>query len=198
MPRSGITPDRVTAVGAELADEIGFDQVTVAEVARRLGVRTASLYSHVASTGDLSERISLLALEELADRATDATAGKSRGSAIAALADAYRGYAREHPGRFAATLVTLDSATAAASAGPRHARLMEAILDGYDLEPAARVHAVRLIGSAVRGFITLEQGGGFDHSSPDADTSWREILRALDTLIRSWPANDTQNEHDDD
>ncbi len=198
MPRSGITPDRVTAVGAELADEIGFDHVTVAEVARRLGVRTASLYSHVASTGDLSQRISLLALEELADRATDATAGKSRARAIAALADAYRGYAREHPGRFAATLVTLDAATAARSAGPRHARLMDAILDGYDLEPSVRVHATRLIGSTVRGFITLEQGGGFAHSSPDAGTSWSEILRALDALIQSWPTTDTRNAHDDD
>ena len=198
MPRAGITPDRATAVGAELADEIGFEHVTVAEVARRLGVRTASLYSHVASTGDLSERISLLALEELADRATDATAGKSRGDAIAALADAYRGYAHEHPGRFAATLVTLDARTAAASAGPRHARLMEAILDGYDLAPAARAHAIRLIGSTVRGFIILEQGGSFAHSSPDADVSWREILRALDTLIQTWPTTDSTNAHDND
>jgi len=198
MPRAGITPKRVTTVGAELADEIGFEHVTVAEVARRLGVRTASLYSHVASTADLSERISLLALEELADRATDATAGKSRARAVAALADAYRGYAREHPGRFAATLVTLDATTAAASAGPRHARLLEAILDGYDLAPAARVHAIRLIGSTIRGFITLEQGGSFAHSSADAETSWAEILRALDTLIQTWPTTDTMNTQDDD
>jgi AcrR family transcriptional regulator len=184
MPRAGITPDRVTDVGAELADEIGFEHVTVAEVARRLGVRTASLYSHVASTGDLSERISLRALEELADLASDATAGRARADAIAALANAYRDYAREHPGRFAATLVPLDAATAAASAGPRHARLMEAILSGYNLEPDAQVHAIRLMGSTVRGFITLEQGGGFDHSEPDADTSWAQILRSLDAMIQ--------------
>ena len=184
MPRAGITPDRVTDVGAELADEIGFEHVTVAEVARRLGVRTASLYSHVASTGDLSERVSLRALEELADLASDATAGKARADAIVALANAYRDYAREHPGRFAATLVPLDAATAAASAGPRHARLMEAILSGYNLEPDAQVHAIRLMGSTVRGFITLEQGGGFDHSEPDADASWAQILRSLDAMIQ--------------
>lgn len=184
MPRAGITPDRVTDVGAELADEIGFEHVTVAEVARRLGVRTASLYSHVASTGDLSERVSLRALEELADLASDATAGKARADAIVALANAYRDYAREHPGRFAATLVPLDAATAAASAGPRHARLMEAILSGYNLEPDAQVHAIRLMGSTIRGFITLEQGGGFDHSEPDADTSWAQILRSLDAMIQ--------------
>ena len=184
MPRAGITPDRVTDVGAELADEIGFEHVTVAEVARRLGVRTASLYSHVASTGDLSERVSLRALEELADLASDATAGRARADAIAALANAYRDYAREHPGRFAATLVPLDAATAATSAGPRHARLMEAIVSGYNLEPDARVHAIRLLGSTIRGFITLEQGGGFDHSEPDADTSWAQILRSLDAMIQ--------------
>ncbi|MDH6181512.1 AcrR family transcriptional regulator [Microbacteriaceae bacterium SG_E_30_P1] len=190
MPRAGITLGRVTATGAELADEIGFEHVTVAEVARRLGVRTPSLYSHVASSADLSVRISLLALDELAVRASDATVGKSRFDALMGLADAYRGYAREHPGRFAATLVPLDAETAAASAGPRHARLLEAILDGYDLDPAARVHAIRLIGSTIRGFITLERGGSFDHSSPDADTSWHEILRSLDTLITTWTDHD--------
>ncbi|MBI9115790.1 TetR/AcrR family transcriptional regulator [Sanguibacter suaedae] len=188
MVHAGITPGRVAAVGAELADDIGFERVTVAEVARRLGVRTPSLYSHVGGTADLRARVTLLALEELADRATDAVAGRSRAEALAGLADAYRDYAREHPGRFSASSAALEPSTAASSAGPRHTRLMEAVLRGYDLDPAVHVHAVRLIGSTVRGFITLEASGAFSHSGPAPQESWAHVIGALDAVLGAWPA----------
>ena len=188
MVRAGITTERVALAGAELADEIGFDRVTVAEVARRFEVKTASLYSHVASTADLSRRITLLALQELADLAADAIAGRSRREALAGLANAYRDYARDHPGRFAATLAALDPETAATSAGPRHTRLIEAVLLGYQLDPSVQVHAIRLLGSTVRGFITLEMSGSFAHSAPDPAESWTRIIDALDALLCNWPA----------
>jgi AcrR family transcriptional regulator len=188
MARAGVTVERVVRAGAELADEIGFDRVTVAAVARALGVQTASLYSHIDGTADLSTRITLLALEELADRASDAVAGLARRDAVAGLMNAYRDYAREHPGRFAATLATVDAATAASSAGPRHARLAEAVLRGYGLPADATVHAVRLIGSTTRGFITLEASGSFGHSAPPPEESWQHIIGALHTLLTQWPA----------
>lgn len=187
MARAGLTPARLAVAAAELADEIGFDQVTAAEVARRFGVKTASLYSHVAGTTALRESVSLLALAELADRAEATVLGRTRRDALAGLADAFRDYAREHPGRFAATTVPLDAETARASAGPRHARLIAAVLHGYGLDPTVHVHATRLLGSTIRGFITLEAGGSFDHSAPAPDESWGAIIDALDTLLSDWP-----------
>lgn len=44
MVRAGLTPERLTRAGAELADEVGFDQVTVSALARRFDVKVASLY----------------------------------------------------------------------------------------------------------------------------------------------------------
>src|SRR4051794_29460510 len=100
--RAGLTTERVVRAGAELADEVGFEQATPAALARRVGVKTASLYSHVRNAHDLKTRIALLALEELADRVSAAVAGRAGKDALAAFANAYRDYALEHPGRFAA------------------------------------------------------------------------------------------------
>ncbi|MFD1496805.1 TetR/AcrR family transcriptional regulator, partial [Streptosporangium lutulentum] len=108
MVRAGLTPERLTRAGAELADEIGFDQVTVSVLARRFDVKVASLYSHLKNSQDLRTRIALFALEELADRVTAALAGRAGKDALAAFADAYRDYAREHPGRYAAARLRLD------------------------------------------------------------------------------------------
>ncbi|MGW5637063.1 TetR/AcrR family transcriptional regulator [Streptomyces sp. NPDC003832] len=188
MVRAGLTPELLTRAGAELADEVGFDQVTVSALARRFDVRTASLYSHLKSSQDLRTRIALLALEELADRAADALAGRAGKDALVAFADVYRDYARAHPGRYAAARYRLDPETAAASAGVRHAQMTRAILRGYDLTEPDQTHAVRLLGSVFHGYVDLELAGGFSHSAPDSEQSWSRVLDALDATLRNWPA----------
>ncbi|MBT2468151.1 WHG domain-containing protein [Streptomyces sp. ISL-66] len=185
--RVGLTTERLVRAGAELADEIGFERATPAELARRFGVKTASLYSHVKNAHDLKTRIALLALEELADLASTAVAGRAGKDALTSFANAYRDYALEHPGRFAAAAYRLDPEAAAAGAGVRHARMMRAILHGYDLPEPQQTHAVRLLGSVFSGYVGLEGAGGFSHSAPSPQESWTEILNALDALLRTWP-----------
>ncbi|GGL08389.1 TetR family transcriptional regulator [Sphaerisporangium melleum] len=185
MVRAGLTPERLTREGAELADEIGFDQVTVSGLARRVGVKVASLYSHLNDARDLKTRIALFALEELADRVAAALAGRAGKDALAAFADAYRDYAREHPGRYAAARLRLDPETAAASAGVRHAQMTRAILRGYDLTEPEQTHAVRMLGSVFHGYVSLEQAGGFGHTPVDPRESWAWIVDRLDALLRN-------------
>ncbi|MGV9888521.1 TetR/AcrR family transcriptional regulator [Streptomyces sp. NPDC003395] len=189
MARAGLTPDRLIRAGAELADEVGFEQVTVSALARRFDVKVASLYSHLKNSQELKTGIALLALGELADRAADALAGRAGKDALTALANVYRDYAREHPGRYAATRLPLDPGTAAASAGVRHAQMTRALLRGYDLTEPDQTHAVRLLGSVFHGYVSLELGGGFSHSAPDSQESWERVLDALDALLRNWPAS---------
>src|SRR6478735_7322489 len=82
MPRAGLSTAAVVAAAAEIADAEGLDRLTLARVAATAGVRTPSLYNHVESLDDVR-------------RAGD--------DALAAMAVAYRAYARRHPGRYAAT-----------------------------------------------------------------------------------------------
>jgi AcrR family transcriptional regulator len=185
MVRAGLTPERLTRAGAEMADEVGFDQVTVSALARRFDVKVASLYSHLRNSQDLRTRIALFALEELADRVSAALAGRAGKDALAAFADAYRDYAREHPGRYDAARLRLDPETAAASAGVRHARMTRAILRGYDLAEPDQTHAVRMLGSVFHGYVSLEMAGGFSHTAVDSQESWAWTLDSLDTLLRN-------------
>ncbi|MCF2129285.1 WHG domain-containing protein [Strepomyces sp. STD 3.1] len=187
MARAGLTTKTLFRAGAELADEIGFEHTTPTELARRFGVRTASLYSHVKNAHELKTGIALFALEELADLVSEAVAGRAGKDALTAFANAYRDYARRHPGRFAAAQFRLAPEAAAAGAGARHAQMSRAILRGYDLAEPQQTHAVRLLGSVFSGYVGLEAAGGFSHSAPDAQESWTEILNALDALLRTWP-----------
>ncbi|MFD8498474.1 TetR/AcrR family transcriptional regulator [Amycolatopsis sp. NPDC059657] len=187
MARAGLTADRLTEAAAELADEVGFGNVTVSALARRFGVKDASLYSHVKNARDLRIRTSALALGELADRVAAALAGRSGKEALVAFANAYRDYATGHPGRYAAAQLEIDPDSVAAEPARRHAALTRALLRGYGLAEPAETDAVRLLHSTFHGYVSLERGGGFSHQARGADASWNAVLDALDLTLRQWP-----------
>ncbi|MFZ4298407.1 TetR/AcrR family transcriptional regulator [Streptomyces cinereoruber] len=191
MARAGLSAERVTAVGAELADEVGFERVTMAQVARRLGVKDASLYTHVRGLEDLRGRIALLAADEKTLRIAEATAGRAGKDALVAFADAWREYAHRHPGRYAATqsTVRIDPETAANAPGPRRAvELTYGMLRGYGLAEPDLTDAVRLLRSTFHGFVALEATGGFAHERTPQQ-SWTRALDALHVLLEHWPAS---------
>lgn len=187
MPRANLSARAVIAAGAELADEVGFEVVTLSAVARRLGVQTASLYNHVRDRAELLAGLHELALAELADRIADAVAGKAEREALVGLAEAQRTFAREHPGRWAALQQPASPTTAASAGAVRVATLTMAVLRGYDVPEAELVHVTRFLGATVNGFLALERSGGFAHREPGTEISWQRTLTALDAVVRAWP-----------
>ena len=190
MRRAGLTADLVTRAAADLADEVGLDAVTVSAVARHFGVKDASLYSHVRGLADLRARVALLAAAEFADLLGPAVAGRSGRAALVAFADAYRDYARAHPGRYAAMQqpvdVPVDPAAVAGVAGSRRGiELIYGMLRGYGLGEPDATDAVRLLRSTLHGFVDLERRGGFNDPR-DVESSWRRAVAAMHLLLSRW------------
>ncbi|MFJ6129144.1 TetR-like C-terminal domain-containing protein [Streptomyces griseoviridis] len=187
MPRAGLTTDRVVAAAADLADEVGFEQLSVSALARRCGVRDASLYTHVRNLQDLRTRVALLAGGELIDRIAVAVAGRSGQDALAAFADAYREFALERPGRYAATQLPVDqSLIADTPAFRRTAEITYGVLRGYGLIEPDLTDAVRLLRSTFHGFCALEAGGGFG-APREVGRSWEKAVAALHLALENWP-----------
>ncbi|SDD79764.1 TetR/AcrR family transcriptional regulator [Actinokineospora iranica] len=190
MARAGLTAERLIQAAAELADEIGFEQVTASALARRFDVKDASLYAHVKSVRELKAQVAALALAELADRVATALAGRAGKDALVAFANAYRDYAREHPGRYAAMRMDLAPDAAGADAARRHSAMTRALLRDYRLSEPDQTDAVRLLHSAFHGYANLEATGGMGHHPRSLDASWSRALDALDVALRNWPATD--------
>ncbi|TMR18712.1 TetR family transcriptional regulator [Nonomuraea turkmeniaca] len=185
--RAGLTAERVTRAAAELADEVGFDNVTVSALARRFGVKDASLYSHVKNLQDLRTRVAIQAAGEMVDLIAEAVAGRAGKDALAAFAGAYRAYALRHPGRYAATQSKLDPAAVAdTTVYRRTGELTYGMLRGYGLEEPDLTDAVRLLRSTFHGYASLEATGGFAHAR-DLNTSWDRAIDALHVLLENWP-----------
>lgn len=190
MPRAGLAPATVVEAAADLADETGFDHLSMGKVADRLGVRTPSLYKHVEGLDDLAHRIAVLAAHELSDTIRDATQGRSAREALAAAARAMRAFVNEHPGRYAA----INAARRTGSDDPlevptaRFLASFAAVLHGYRLDPAQEVHAMRMLRSMLHGFADLELARGFQLDT-DVDESFTWLLDFVDRGLRALVAD---------
>ncbi|MFF3635021.1 TetR/AcrR family transcriptional regulator [Streptomyces sp. NPDC002250] len=187
MARAGLTVDRIVAAAAELADEAGFEKVSLSALARRFGVKDASLYSHVRNLNDLRTRLALHAGGELIDRIAAAVAGRAGRDALAAFAGAYRSYALEHPGRYAATQSRVDQSLVADSPALRRtAEITYGMLRAYGLSEPDLTDAVRLLRSTFHGYCALESTGGFG-APRDVEASWDKTVEALHIALSHWP-----------
>ncbi|WP_055478502.1 TetR/AcrR family transcriptional regulator [Sphaerimonospora mesophila] len=189
MARAGLTADLLTEAAADLADEVGFGDITISALARRFGVRDASLYSHVRNVQDLRTRVAVLAARDFAARIGAAIAGRAGREALTAFAHAYREFALEHPGRYAATQMEVSPEVLAGS--PGHRSLVEAplaMLRAYGLAEPDLTDAVRLLRSAFHGYVALEAAGGFRHPRP-VRSSWERGLDALHVALENWPSS---------
>jgi AcrR family transcriptional regulator len=177
--RVGIDRDAVVRAAAKIADDEGWDALTLARVAGKLRVRSPSLYNHVGGLEDLRRELKLLVMHELNTALTRATIGKSRDDAVRALAAAYRAFVKRHPGTYAATMVAAPKNDPAVEAAAGHiVETLLSVLSGYGLDRREGIHAIRAMRSAVHGFAALEIAGGFGIPL-DVDKSFDWLVSSL-------------------
>lgn len=190
-PSGRLTPERVVDAAVALLDERGADALSLSAVARELGVRTPSLYHHVAGLDGLRRAVRLHGLERLGDVLQRAASGRSGRDALTAVAQAYRTFGREHPGLYALTLVGRYEDDRLAAAAGRVVDTVLAVLRGYGLDGEEALHATRYLRSALHGFVALEQQGGFGMPI-DRETSFEHLVDATDAGLRRLSDRTTQ------
>lgn len=168
------------AAAARIADEEGLDAVTLAAVAGRLGVRSPSLYAHVDGLAGLRRQLTILAATALADELRAARHRRHGALALHSLAYAYRSFASNHPGWYAAS----QQAVPPGKDDALYRALAESVLPVMEtlaemgVPPADLLHQTRAVRSALHGFVTLERGNSFG-MSVDFDESFRRLVELV-------------------
>jgi AcrR family transcriptional regulator len=179
MPRAGLNRDAVVDAASRLADKEGLDAVTPARLGEILNVKPPSLYKHVRGIEDIRRGIALRGLREVETRLQRATVGKSRDDALLALARAYRQFAKERPGLYAASLrAARPGEKEIAAAGEAVLGTVLAVLAGYHVSRNDALHAVRGFRAIIHGFVSLDAAGGF-RLALDLDESLARLIRAF-------------------
>ncbi len=160
--RAGIKPEIVIAAAADIADRNGWDQITLANVAGQLGIKTPSLYNHVEGLPDLRLKLAIHATRLLKDQLNDAAIGQAGKQALIEIGKAYVRFVQRHPGLYEAINRATDQKP------PELEELSGGILNLFirlmqplGIQQDESTHAIRGLRSMVHGFASLESMGGF-------------------------------------
>ncbi|MNI17731.1 hypothetical protein D3C73_711120 [compost metagenome] len=161
-PRAGIDISIVMNAVIGIADQHGASAVTIASVAKELGIKSPSLYNYISGLDELKKKLAIYAMDELYHNLARAVEGKDGEVAIHDFAISYISYAREHPGLYEATQFTPEGEDVEIhEASHRVVNLVMDLLQSYHLSEKQALHTVRGLRSLVHGFATLERQGGF-------------------------------------
>ncbi|MEF3305050.1 TetR/AcrR family transcriptional regulator [Paenibacillus sp. GYB003] len=190
MPRIGLDQQTVLQAAADIADEQGIEALTLAGLAKKLNIRTPSLYNHVNGLPGLRHKLAAHGLTLLYEQLVRSAVGRSGDEAIRAFGQAYLAFARAHPGLYELTLGAPDpEAPDVVQVGQKLVDLLVRIMDGYEMSEEQALHAVRGLRSVLHGFASLERKGGFGLPL-DLDDSFRLLVDAFLAGLRTMTGRD--------
>ncbi|MDF2473472.1 MAG: transcriptional regulator [Anaerocolumna sp.] len=161
-PRINLDKEAILRVAAEIADRDGLDAVTIATLAKKLNIKSPSLYNHINGMSDLRKQLAIYGIEELYNALINATIGIAGEEAIHSFANAYVTFARNHHGLYdAVTQISMQSDEQLQVAGSKTVELVSRVLGTYKLNKEDEIHTVRGLRSMLHGFASIEKNGGF-------------------------------------
>lgn len=182
--KRGLDTQTILNAASELAEQKGIENVSLLQVAEKLGVKSPSLYNHFSGFQELSLGIAKLAINRLDDAVRNAAVGRSKDDALMAIALAYREFAKENPELYKAILRFPDyKDNSIKEAGHAVVRILYQVMESYRYSKEEIIHFVRGFRSALHGFVSLEEAGFFQDTEVNVDESYEQlVLRFILTL----------------
>jgi AcrR family transcriptional regulator len=167
----------VVDAAALVVDREGWRSLTMARLAREVGVQGPTLYSHVQNVEALLGMVQVEAHRQLASDLQDAAVGRTGAAALRAMATALRAYATGHPGLYDLAMDrVIDRPGVRAAEGPAAAALA-AVIESFGAVSSAELQVNCL--ATLHGVLVLDRGG-FYSDVLDGDAVY---ARAVDMVI---------------
>ena len=142
--------EQVLAAARAILEEEGESNLTMQEVARRVGIRGPSLYKRFADRGALFAALEVETFAQLG------AAVNAAGDSVMAMVQAYLAFARANPVAYGLLFQAGDPAAAGLAARPVLEK-MEALLG----DPDEALLRARVLTSFLHGYVLIDAGKGF-------------------------------------
>ena len=162
MSAKGLTKEKIILEAIDLIEETEKSTIYLHELARRLQIKTPSLYNHIRNTKDLQHEVFKHAIQLFVANQNAATQGKRKDEAVRAFAEAYYTFAMENKGlyRLIMTMPQDNDETEKELAMPLLRTAMD-LLSDYGLSREASAHWQRVFRAILHGFVSQEDLGYF-------------------------------------
>jgi len=174
----------VLDAAARLADEHGYQNLTLAMLSSDLGIRSQSLYAHVDGLQGLRDGLALRGQAVLADDLRNAAMARTGPDALRSVVSALATFIGAHPGLYEASLRPPEDSPEMAAANAATVAPLMAVLASFGLEGDDLAHHYRVIWSSVHGFVTLRHAGLLSWPADPDDSFELMVATFVDELDR--------------
>ncbi len=178
MKGKGLSFAAITDAAFQMAEEQGYGNYSVRDLAVRLDVKAASLYNHINSMEDVNREVGKLASRMLNQALTHSIEGKNRDEALMALAYAYREFVQQRPELYRSILglPSLSDSEELKNVAKESFQAIRTVMEQYQIPRQTSVHFARCFRSALHGFIILQMDGYYTNKNIAAEDSFRFLI----------------------
>lgn len=182
--RRGLDRAAVIAAGLEVVGAGGVSGLRMGAVADRLGVKTPSLYNHVASREDLLRSTAEAGWALLEQELAASPRFQDPRSYLLDVAHRYRRFASEHAElyRLMSTVPILNGPEEDHTLTQRMIGVFAIAMSPLGIEGESAIHCIRALRCAVHGFVSLEAQGQFRLAASPEES----FERMLEALLDGW------------
>ena len=162
MSAKGLSKQVIVNQAIKYIAETEKSEISLREVARRLGVKAPSLYNHIKNTEELQYAVYQHAIDLFVQNQQAATSGKTQDDAIKVFAEAYHTFAIENKGLYQVimSIPSEEDETGKEIALPL-LKTVVFILSDYGLPEESIAHWQRVFRAILHGFVSQEYLGYF-------------------------------------
>ncbi len=164
MSRADIDKSVIINKAVELANEIGFEKVTLKLLASNLNIKPPSLYNHINGLEDLQKEVMLYGWKQLEERVIEAAIGVTGYDALEAMGHTFYKYATENSGVFDAMLwYNKFQSDEMQDATKRIFSVIYKIFSTLNISQENCDHLIRTYRAFLEGYILLVNNNAFGH-----------------------------------
>jgi len=184
----------VLTAAVEAIEDRGLDELSMQDLAARLGVKPPSLYNHISGLDEVRRQLAKEVLRRMELAIRNSAVGRSGENALRQMALAYRKFAQENPELYKAYATARQPEDPEIEAAIKSLLgVLSQVLEGYGLDPEKENHFILLFHCGLHGFIALE-AAGFCGGSKNANASFDALVQSQVMLLHSYqkPNNEEQ------
>ena len=181
-----LTNTLVLTAAVEAVEDKGLDELSMQDLAARLGVKPPSLYNHISGLADVRRQLAKEVLHRIETVIRNSAVGRSGENALREMALAYRRFAKENPELYRAFASSRQPKDPEIEAAIKSLLgVLSQVLESYGLDPEKEIHFIRIFHSGLHGFVALEKAG-FCGGDVNADDSFDELIQSQIMLLNSY------------
>lgn len=186
MARMGLDKNAVIFRAAQLANEIGIENITLKILANDLNIQPPSIYNHISGLDNLKKELMIYGWRQMEEQIVEAVAGISGYDAIEVICHTFLKYATTNPGVFNAMLwYNKFENDEAQNATTKLFSVVFKIFSSLGISQENSDHLIRTFRSFLEGFALLVNNNAFGNPISINDSfelSLKVLMAGMQTL----------------